>query len=74
MKIAEKGFNSISHCILVHKFCSYASSDENSECKSSSGQRMGESRKVAGVTIEHCEQQKGGSYFVFTEQGSSASK
>ena len=45
--IAEKGFNSLSHYNLVHKMCSYATSDENSGCKSSSGQRMGEGRKVA---------------------------
>ena len=40
--------------------CSYASSDENSGCESSSGQRMGEARKVASVPIDQSKEQKGG--------------
>ena len=38
--IAGKGINSLSHCNLVHKFCSYASSNEDTGSNSSSGKIM----------------------------------
>ena len=38
-----------------------ASSNENSRCKISSGQRKGEARKVASVAIIQCKEQEGGS-------------
>ena len=39
---------------------SYAPSDENPGCKSSSGQRMREARKVASVANDQSDEQKGG--------------
>ena len=39
---------------------SYAPSDENTRCKSSSGQRMVEARTVAGLASDQCEEQQGG--------------
>ena len=50
----------MSHHNLVHKFVPFASSDESSGCASSSGQRMGEARKVSNVAIEQGKRQKGG--------------
>ena len=41
-RFVGKGYNSMTHYNLVHKFMSYASSDENSGCESSSGQGMEE--------------------------------
>ena len=58
--IAENGFNSISHCNLGAQVYSYAASNENSRCETSSGQRMGEARQVARVAIvDQNEQHKG---------------
>ena len=45
--IAGKGYNSMSHKNLAHKFISYASSNENSGCEGSSGQGMEEARSMA---------------------------
>ena len=47
--IAGKGENSSQHYNLVHKFCSYASNDENSGSVSSGGQgirKIGENFEV----------------------------
>ena len=48
---------SFSSCAQV---CSCAPSNENSGCKGSSGQRVGEARKVAGLTINQSKEQQGG--------------
>ena len=48
---------SFSSCAEV---CSFAPSNENSRCKGSSGQRVGEARKVAGLAIDQSKEQKGG--------------
>ena len=56
--IAERSFSSSSHFSLVHKFCSCAASDEDSECESSSGERTGEAGKVAGVAIDQVKSKK----------------
>ena len=58
--IAEKGFNSMSPPQFRSQVCSYASSDEDSGCESSSGQRMGEVRKVASVALDQSKQHKRG--------------
>ena len=47
--IAERGFNSLTHCNLVHNIYSHASSDENSGCESCSGSKMGEARENSSV-------------------------
>ena len=49
--IAGKGDNSLQHQNLVHNF-SYASSHEDSRSKSSSGERMGDTRKDSGVELD----------------------
>ena len=49
--IAERGFNSLSHYNLVHKFVPVPQAMKNSGCGSSSGQRMGEVRKVGNVAV-----------------------
>ena len=60
-RIAGKGFASMTHCSLVHKFMAYASSDENSRCKSRSGQGLEKARDDHSMaTGEHQEQE--GSY------------
>ena len=46
--IARKGIISLNHCNLVHKFYSYASSNENTGCESSSGQRMRKTQENTG--------------------------
>ena len=56
--IAGKGFNSISHCNLVHKCLPMPQAMKISEAKAASGQGMGEARKVACVAIEQGEEQK----------------
>ena len=50
--IAGKGENSLQHCNLVHKFCSYASSYKNSYSKSSGGQGMGKIGENFGVELD----------------------
>ena len=54
--MAEKGFNSSSHFFLMHEICFHASSEEILDARGSSGQRVGEARKVAGVAIDQSEQ------------------
>ena len=58
--IAEKGFNSLIHYNVVHKFFSDAPSDENSGCESRSGQIMGEAREDASVATDESQIQKWG--------------
>ena len=58
--IAEKGMS-----------LSDASSNENSRCKISSGQRMGEARTVVSVAIIHCEEQQGHSGSTKRKKGKS---
>ena len=50
--IAGKGENSLQHYNLVHKFYSYASSDENSCSESSGGQEMGKIGENFGVDFD----------------------
>ena len=64
--IAEKGCNSTSHYNLVHN--SDAPSDANSGCEGSSGQGMGEARRVASVAIEQGEEQKRRSFWKHKER------
>ena len=58
--IAEKGFKSISHFNLVHKFIPMPQHCENSGCESRSGQGKEEARNIARLAIRQCEEQKGG--------------
>ena len=54
--IAGRGMNSSSHCNLVHKF-SFASSHENTRCKGSSGERMGNIGENTGVWPDESQKQ-----------------
>ena len=56
--ITAKGMNSLSHHSLVHKFIR-ASSIENSECKGSSGKRMGKTGENSGMAADESQKQEG---------------
>ena len=58
--LQAKGFTSMTHYNLVHKFLSDASSDVNSGCQSSSGQGMEEARDSHSLAVGKSEEQKGG--------------
>ena len=57
-RIAGKGFASMTHCSLVHKFMAFASSDENSRCKSCRGQGMEEARDDHSMATEKVRSKK----------------
>ena len=58
--VAGKGFNSVSHYNLVHKFIPMPPATKIPGCESRSGQGMEEARKVASLAIEQGKEQKGG--------------
>ena len=57
-RIAGKGFNSLSHKNLAHKFIPTLQATKNPGCESRCGQRVGEARTVASMAIEQCKKQK----------------
>ena len=54
--IAAKGMNSLTHYSLVHKFIPMP--QEKSECKSSSGKRMGKLHKKSGMSADESQKQE----------------
>ena len=58
--IAGKGFTSMSHCNLVHKFISYTTGDENSGCKSGGGQGIEKARHDPSMEFRKSQEQKAG--------------
>ena len=58
--IAEKGFNSLSHYNLVHKFISMPQALKIPDAKSCGGSRIGDARKVASLESDPSKEQKRG--------------
>ena len=56
--IAVKGINSLSHYNLGSQIYSYASSNEHTRCKGSSGERMGKIVEITGMAADERLKQK----------------
>ena len=56
--VAGEGTNSLNHNNFVHNFIPYASSNENTGCESSSGQRMRNTRENTGMAADESQKQK----------------
>ena len=65
--VEKKGFNSMNNYSQVHCFYSCASSDENSGCDSSIGQKLGRSSKSCQPAIDHSKEQKRRSFLKHIE-------
>ena len=56
-----KGIHSLKHYdLVVHSFCSHASSNENTRCESSRGQRIGKIERIPAWKLTKSQKQKRG--------------